>query len=66
MAANRSPLLLIFTGVVRGLLALGVIGILAAPVVLAAACTVPGARVAKERAGSPPGLRIVLSLVACE
>jgi predicted PurR-regulated permease PerM len=52
------PLLLIFTGVVGGLIAFGLIGIFVGPVVLAVAHTLLSAWVDEETAGDePPGLQ---------
>ena len=46
------PMLLMFTGVIGGLLAFGLIGIFVGPVVLAVVCTLLGARIAT--APAPP------------
>jgi predicted PurR-regulated permease PerM len=49
------PLLLIFTGVVGGLVAFGLIGIFVGPVVLAVAYTLLDSWVADEPPMAPPG-----------
>ncbi len=53
------PLLLIFAGVVGGLIAFGLIGIFAGPVVLAVAYTLLDAWVRREEAAPPPANLVV-------
>jgi predicted PurR-regulated permease PerM len=48
------PLLLIFAGVIGGLVAFGIVGLFIGPVVLAVTYTLLGAWVAGDRVDSPP------------
>jgi predicted PurR-regulated permease PerM len=49
------PLLLIFTGVIGGLVAFGLIGIFVGPVVLAIAYTLLDSWIAEDSSGAPSG-----------